>query len=528
MMVHKTDVVEILTQLSTASEEERTRILENVRPIIASSEGRGKYRNSIENADLTVVFDCLNASGEKEIIAASEILGQILEMIDGFSVLTKYKACLNRCLSHPHPAVRIMVLKFLRKCTASAESLQELAKAENLLVETTKCMADEDNTVAKEVKLLFYSMALARGTELVNSMPFIQPILPLLQEILNHEKEVYRLRVEELMVMIAKISPEMTERVANAGFLQRLCQEMLTDDVLVQLNALEILSDFAESNHGLLYLTNQGVLKAMDKLLQDSSSSPMASYLLPGFIKFFGRVSRNQPTSFVENYPNFTHAILTLITNDSDTNVDRNMKNLAIATIGHISTSLRGKQKVASIDGFLQGTPGKITCIILNCLKYGGENEKIVALNAFADILLTPENEEDKDSSSEVGKAFYNSLSKAGMQNIMEYMFQILKQPFSELSEAAYNVLDNIGSKPWGVKLFTEEPGLLEYILDREVSAKKEVKERKYNLIKGLQENPVGTNSDIMPPEMLTRMKKYVKDGPFYVEAQAQVALDEG
>merc|ERR1719412_2457591 len=86
----------------------------------------------------------------------------------------------------------------------------------------------------------------------------------------------------------------MTQRVASAGFLQRLCQEVLVDDILVQLNAIEILSDFAESKHGLIYLENKGVLKDMDNLLSRSSSSPMANYLLPGFIKFFGRVSRNQ------------------------------------------------------------------------------------------------------------------------------------------------------------------------------------------------------------------------------------------
>ena len=91
--------------------------------------------------------------------------------------------------------------------------------------------------------------------------------------------------------MIAKLSPEMTERVANAGFLQRLCQEVLTDDVLVQLNALEILSDLAECNHGILYLEQKGALKDMDGLLGQSASSSMASYLLPGFIKFFGRIA---------------------------------------------------------------------------------------------------------------------------------------------------------------------------------------------------------------------------------------------
>ena len=50
----------------------------------------------------------------------------------------------------------------------------------------------------------------------------------------------------------------------------------------------------------------------------------------------------------------------------------------------------------------------------------------------------------------------------------------------------------------------------------------------KYELIKILQRNSASTDDNIMPPEMLMRFKNYVKDGPFYVEAQAEVALGEG
>lgn len=49
----------------------------------------------------------------------------------------------------------------------------------------------------------------------------------------------------------------------------------------------------------------------------------------------------------------------------------------------------------------------------------------------------------------------------------------------------------------------------------------------KYNLIKILQENAASLNGDIMPSEMLMRLKKYVKEGAFHVEAQAEVALGE-
>ena len=527
-MIADTDnVMEILGQLSTAPEKERTKIIESVRPILGSNEERLKYKSSIENSDLTILFDCLNASGKTEIVAASDMLDQILSFIDASFVLNRYIACLNRCVHHPNSEVKIMVMKFLRRCLHNKACLVQVLESGSLIIDVTKLIADEDNIVAKEVKLFFYEMAALRGTDEVNALPFVQPMLPLLQELLNQEKEVNRLRIEELMIMIAKLSPEMTERVANAGFLQRLCQEVLTDDVLVQLNALEILSDLAECNHGILYLEQKGALKDMDGLLGQSASSPMASYLLPGFIKFFGRVSRNQPANFVQNYPNFTNTVLSLIANDTDINNEPGMKNLAIATIGHISTTLKGKQKVAEIDGFLHGKEnGRIVKVLVNGLRYGATNDKVVALTTCGDILSSTDQE--ANVSSQINLAFYQSLIKSGLKNPMEYVFEIVKQPFAEISQAAYNVMQNISREPWGVNLFSREPGLLEYFLDRNVAMKKEAKEMKYEVIKMLQENPASLDDSTMPPEMLMRLKVYTKQGPFFVEAQAEVALGEG
>ena len=520
------NVVEILGQLSTTSDHERTKIIESVRPILGSLEGRAKYKIPIENSDLAIVFDCLNASGKDEILAATELLGQILSFIDPSLVLNRYIACLNRCLHHPNAEVKAMVIRFLRRCLEVERCLEEIFKSENILFDVTKLIADDNSTVAKEVKQFFYEMAMLNGSERVNSMPFVQPILPVLQELLNQEKEVNRLRIEELMIMIAKISPEMTERVASAGIIQRLCREVLTDDVLVQLNAIEILSDFAESQHGLLYLEKQGALKDMDSLLCQSSSSPMARFLLPGFIKFFGRVSRNHPENFAEKYPNFTNTVFSLIKDDSNIN-EPGLKNLAIATIGHISTNLNGKQKIASIDGFLNGKEnGIIVKTLVNLLRYGTTDDKIVALNTCRDI-LSMEGNEPVQISSEIGKSFYEGLIQSGMKNPIEYMFQIIKQPFGELAESAYCAMQNIGKSPWAVHLFVGEPGLLEYILDRDVHMKKEGKEMKYELIRILQLNSVSSDGNVMPPEMLMRLKKYVKDGPFHVEAISEVALGE-
>merc|ERR1711894_529985 len=92
---------------------------------------------------------------------------------------------------------------------------------------------------------------------------------------------------------------------------------------------------------------------------------------------------------------------------------------------------------------------------------------------------------------------------QSGMRNPIECMFQIIKQPFGELAESAYCAMQNIGKSPWAVHLFVGEPGLLEYILDRDVHMKKEGKEMKYELIRILQLNSVSSDGNVMPPSQV-------------------------
>merc|ERR1711974_493764 len=114
-----------MEQLSSAPEGERTNIIESVRPALISLEARTRYKSSIESSDLTIVFDCMNASGKAEVVAASELLDQILEFIDANLVLIRYRACLKRCLHHPQPQVKVMVMKFLRRCVEIGQCLEQ-------------------------------------------------------------------------------------------------------------------------------------------------------------------------------------------------------------------------------------------------------------------------------------------------------------------------------------------------------------------------------------------------------------------
>ena len=88
-----------------------------------------------------------------------------------------------------------------------------------------------------------------------------------------------------------QISPQLANQSCH-GLLGCLCAELFgTEDFLFQLSVLELLIDLSESDHGHAYLREHGVLTKLDAMINTVSASPFASMLLPGFIKFFGKLT---------------------------------------------------------------------------------------------------------------------------------------------------------------------------------------------------------------------------------------------
>ena len=72
---------------------------------------------------------------------------------------------------------------------------------------------------------------------------------------------------------------------SESGLLQQFINELHRDDILVQLNCLELLSDLALVEHGLAYLDQQGVLATLENMMKSSESDPLAGFLIPGTVK---------------------------------------------------------------------------------------------------------------------------------------------------------------------------------------------------------------------------------------------------
>lgn len=94
------------------------------------------------------------------------------------------------------------------------------------------------------------------------------------------------------------------------------------------------------------------------------------------------------------------------------------------------------------------------------------------------------------------------------------------QNPFPDIALAAFGALKSIALHRWGHEVISNTAGLIEYLLDRRVAADKDVKQEKFVIISMLAE------SSIFNAQQIIALKKFVKEGAFYVQGVTEVAFD--
>ena len=214
--------------------------------------------------------------------------------------------------------------------------------------------------------------------------------------------------------------------MAKEGFLKGLFEDLhKDDDVLVQLNAIEIVSNLAEAKHGSQYLSNLNILTQMDVRLNVVASGSTAHFLMPGYIKFFGRLAHHDPQRFQDLYPNFTSILMNMLNNSQE----QEGQLLALEVFGHIALRNEGKKMLLENnrvhEDFFQ--------VLRNKIKSGTSETRVRALGVFADIIRSTEQEMVPDVSRQL-------FEKLDGVNTMIFITNLARKPFSGILRTMHNV----------------------------------------------------------------------------------------
>ena len=106
----------------------------------------------------------------------------------------------------------------------------------------------------------------------------------------------------------------------------------------------------------------------------------------------------------------------------------------------------------------------------------------------------------------------------------LQLMESLISQPILQVRCAALQLLQCLATLPWAQERMNSQPGFKEYLLDRSTEHDKDSKDKKYDVIKTLCESP--TALEVFGREYHMKLREFVKEGPFFVRTETQVALE--
>jgi 26S proteasome non-ATPase regulatory subunit 5 len=155
--------------------------------------------------------------------------------------------------------------------------------------------------------------------------------------IVSRKNDVVRYRIYDILITYCCVSQDNLTFCEENQLINSLLAEVSTGDILVQLNALELITTLASCPHGRDYLERQGIIQKLAGNLDEATADPLASLLVPGLMKFFGALAHFQP-DVLAKYPNFTNTMFNLIDDP-----DISLKMIAIETLSFIAIGRDGK-----------------------------------------------------------------------------------------------------------------------------------------------------------------------------------------
>lgn len=226
---------------------------------------------------------------------------------------------LMRCLQHPNGEVKQIALKEIERNLDRLTKNQTVPLDSDIVLPIISCLQ------------LGESVAVAAEATLLKVLPQSMDDQTIRAKVLEclATSEVAKCRVFDLAIQLAKQSADHLDKVES--ILNQLYLELDTEDVLLQLNYFELLSELSLVEHGIRYMENKGFIKKMTLLLKtlDEQTDPLHRLLLPGYIKFFGTITAAQPQNTLKYFPKFLTLLFRIITE-----MDMELLPVALDTIG--------------------------------------------------------------------------------------------------------------------------------------------------------------------------------------------------
>ncbi|XP_043190894.1 26S proteasome non-ATPase regulatory subunit 5-like [Amphibalanus amphitrite] len=504
MAVSVSDLAALLQNISISSEPKSG--LDELKNVLSTLR-IDHIQNAGGELDLRILFDCLNSSSKEQVETSSDVLGRLLAALPATVNIQRYPTELDRALNHPTEAVKLLVLKQAERCITDENALKILKQHSGFLKNIISCIGCAESAPAAAAVRVVTSLARHGHQEAL--LVLSPPLLDQLRQTMA-TSDVVRYRGYEVAVSVACSSREGMKLVTDVGLLPALVQEAFGQDILVQLNALELLTTLSQSDHGFDHLESEGVTQRLEKLVTAPDEHPLHDYILPGVMKFFGQVGHDRPQHVLSRYPGFARAALAMVGHQE---LSRCLA--ALDTVACLGMTAAGKRALSTLE------PAMTDCVTeIGRLAQNAPTElRVRALDTLTQLLQVKAADLTDDLLT-LTRTWFSAVAPQPLDMI----WSVARQPFLDLRLGALRLLAVVAALDWGQQMMVQRAGFVEYLLDRSTESSKEGRDAKYALVAALV---TSRGAAQLPADLLSQLTTYHEQGAFYVRAQTEVALEE-
>ncbi|KAJ8904825.1 hypothetical protein NDN08_001339 [Rhodosorus marinus] len=261
------------------------------------------------------------------------------------------------------------------------------------------------------------------------------------------------IRAVEAIVLVAEVSSAADAEISKA--VQSLDLSLSSSDILIAMNAMELLSKIAHVHGGLELEVRLGVLQKLSGLLENVTASDKVGIdqriSAEGILKFVDKSSTTKHADSAEALKIFIPSIQRILQADRNSDL-HSMQDLGIVAIGSFGSTAPG------LHCLVESFPDALGLVARACLSPAAES-KVTAMNSFSQLLGAPTSEEE---SRHVFKFLESAWTSSGP--VEEHFTDLLKRPFPDLNLAALKIFEAMSARAWGVSNLASTAGFTEIL----------------------------------------------------------------
>ncbi|KAJ1989690.1 hypothetical protein H4R33_001984 [Dimargaris cristalligena] len=448
---------------------------------------------------LTGFFALLSSPSNPLIEGVTKILHYLLRPESYHALDKDFSDYLTEGLQHPNPSVQLLALEQLRKYKSSEGPfggkyipwILLLLSSQNVDV----VRASED--VLVNVAQTPDNLHLVFATENQEAMA------PMMKD------STIRFRVYDLFVGISLASPEALEICSHYGILGELCAEAQSPDLLRRLSALDIYQKLAHSPEGFAYMQSKFVFSPyLDLMSKETESSDIQITLVScSTIEFFAKFIDYQHVDFAEfQAETLLFDVMGKLLNSDNSDI----KSSAVMALGHIGSQPRGLSLVAQ-------HPSHLLDRLAEEYNDAWQKYTLACLQAIALIF-----EAGNDNSLEIAQITEQFYSRIDKSRALGEWVKYAKQDTADASPFCLRLLTAMAGYTWGRKEMLANHLFMAYLFNRSANRAHDRKVQKHQLVERLY--MMDHAHPVFDENVHQVLARYIKDGAFYIPAEAAVA----